>query len=74
MATGLLPTGIGGPGVFLGTWIGVTEASLRLPTYSVLLSGVMAAELGNPPTGMADSAVLVDTRIGVTVLSLAFTV
>jgi hypothetical protein len=41
---------------------------------SVLPSGVMAAELGNPPTGMADPALLVDTRIGVTVLSLAFTV
>jgi hypothetical protein len=34
----------------------------------------MAAEFGNPPTGMGGLAVLVDTRIGVTVLSAAFTV
>jgi hypothetical protein len=32
MAAGVLPTGIGGRAVLVSTWIGVTVASLRLPT------------------------------------------
>jgi hypothetical protein len=67
MATGPLPTLIGGPALPVMMEIGVTVPSPLLTTYAVLLSGVIATAQGMFPTGIGLPAVLVAVKMGVTV-------
>ena len=61
---------IGLPTVLVAVRIGVTtfECKVKLTTYAVFPSGVIAMAVGPVPTLIGLPAVLVDVRIGVTVL------
>jgi hypothetical protein len=67
---GPVPTEIGVPAALVAMSIGVTLSALRVTTYAVVPSGVIAIAKGYPGSEIGVPTVLVAVAIGTTVSAL----